>query len=139
MPDLQPNPEESAEARRAAPWIRQRDQAGLLGLFASLLVMMAAYWLYHGGHRGQLVDIDRAEPLTAPYLVDINRADWPEIIQLPGLGETLAQRIVTDRVTNGEFRSVDELQRVQGIGRRTLERLRPYLLPIPQDTDWAAR
>jgi competence protein ComEA len=139
MSDSPPKPEQPLEARRDAPWIGQRDQASLLGLFASLLVMMAAFWIYHGGHRGQLVDIDRAEPLTAPYLVDINRADWPEMIQLPGLGETLARRIVTDRVTHGEFRNIDELQRVEGIGRRTLERLRPYLLPIPQDTDWAAQ
>ena len=64
-------------------------------------------------------------------------AEWPEIIQLPGLGKTLAQRILNDRELNGEFRELEDLQRVSGIGPRTLERIRPFLLPIPKDTDWA--
>lgn len=102
-----------------------------------MLTLMASYWLYRGGHRGQLIDIDRAAPLSASYQVDINHADWPEIIQLPGLGQTLAQRIVSDRRQNGPFQRIEDLQRVTGIGQRTLERLRPYLLPIPQETDWA--
>jgi competence protein ComEA len=96
---------------------------------------LACYWVYLGGHRGQLIEIDRAEPLTAKYLVDINRADWPEMVQLPGLGETLARRIISDRQANGPFQDLDDLDRVDGIGLRTLERIRPYLLPIPQDTN----
>lgn len=119
-------------------WIQPRDQAGVCALAASALVLIACYWLYRGGHRGALVEIDRAPPLQAKFLVDINQAEWSEIIQLPGLGEVLAQRIVTDRQDNGPFRDVKELTRVDGIGRKTLEKLRPYLLPIPKDTDWAA-
>ncbi|WP_197530961.1 ComEA family DNA-binding protein [Bythopirellula polymerisocia] len=119
------------------PWIRPRDQTSLLALVTSLLVMMASYWLYHGGHEGKLIDIDRADPLEARFLVDINRADWPEMIQLPGLGETMARRIISDRQQRGPFHSVEQLDRVNGIGPRTMERLRPYLMPIPVDTDWA--
>lgn len=121
------------------PWIKARDQASLLGLVASLLLMMACYWIYQGGHKGQLIDIDRADPLKASYRVDINQAKWPELLQLPGLGETLARRIVSDRLQQGPFESVEELDRVNGIGPRTMERLRPYLIPIPVDTDWATK
>ena len=106
-------------------------------LVGSCLLALACHWIYLGGHRGRLIEIDRAEPLTAKYLVDINRADWPEMLQLPGVGETLARRIISDRRTNGPFRGIEDLDRVDGIGLRTLERMRPYLLPIPQDTDWA--
>ena len=119
------------------PWITLRDQGSLLALAASLLVLMACYWVYRGGQRGALVMIDRAPPLQAHFQVDINRADWPEMIQLPAIGETLARRVITERNTNGPFRDLDELTRVRGIGLRTLERIRPYLLPIPKDTDWA--
>ena len=97
-----------------------------------------SYWFTLGGHRGQLIEIDRASPLEAKFLVDVNEATWPEIIQLPGLGEVLAQRVVADRTSNGPFRNVDELTRVDGIGVKTLEKIRPFLMPIPQDTDWAA-
>lgn len=51
---------------------------------------------------------------------------------LPGLGETLAKRIVASRESEGPFRDHDDLRRVRGIGPRTLERIRPYLLPIPE-------
>jgi competence protein ComEA len=118
-------------------WITPSQLQSLLVLVSCCLVLMAGYWFYLGGHRGQLIEIDRADPLTAKYEVDINRADWPEMVQLPGLGETLARRIITDRQQRGPFRDIDDLDRVDGIGLRTLERIRPYLIPIPDDADWA--
>jgi competence protein ComEA len=118
-------------------WITHSQLQSLLVLVSSCLVLMAGYWFYLGGHRGQLIEIDRADPLTAKYEVDINRADWPEMVQLPGLGETLARRIIADRQEHGPFRDIDDLNRVDGIGLRTLERIRPYLMPIPDVADWA--
>ena len=100
--------------------------------------MMVSFWAYRGGHRGELIHIDRAQPLTAKYQVDVNRADWPELIQLPGIGETLARRMILERTENGPFQNLDEVTRVNGIGLRTLDKMRPYLLPIPKDADWAA-
>ncbi len=84
-----------------------------------------------------MIEIERATPRQAKFLVDMNRADWPEILQLPGLGETLAQRVLAERQDHGPFLDVDDLVRVNGIGPKTLDKLRPYLLPIPKDTDWA--
>ncbi len=135
--EKRPNDEPRAE-KHSRPWITLRDQGSLLALAASLLVLMGCYWLYRGGQRGELIQIDRASPLQARFQVDINRADWPEMIQLPGIGETLARRVIVERTENGPFLDLDELTRVFGIGPRTLERVRPYLLPIPKDTDWAA-
>jgi competence protein ComEA len=92
---------------------------------------MGVYWFVQGGHRGELIEIDRAEPLAARFLVDINSAQWPELAELPDVGETLARRIVESRTATGPFGDHDDLLRVNGIGPRTLERLRPYLLPMP--------
>jgi competence protein ComEA len=92
---------------------------------------MAIYWIVQGGHRGGLIEIDRAESLTAKYQVDINKADWPELAELPEIGPTLARRIVDSRMDEGPFVDHDDLRRVRGIGPVTLERLRPYLLPMP--------
>jgi len=138
MRKTQPSAGKSPEKKWARPWITVRDQGSLWVLAASLLVMTWSYWWYHGGQQGSLIDIDRASPLEARFQVDINRADWPEIIQLPGLGETLARRVLSERQENGPFRDLEDLVRVHGIGPKTLERIRPYLLPIPKDTDWAA-
>ena len=55
------------------------------------------------------------------------------MLQLPGIGETLARRIVESRRSEGRFFEADDLQRVQGIGPKTLQRVRPYLGQLPGD------
>ena len=119
-----------------SPWqplLRRGEQAVLAGIVAISLLSMLCAWIYQGGQRGKLIEIDRASPVEIPYLVDINRATWPEIAQLPDIGETLAKRIVESRDADGPFRDHDDLRRVRGIGPKTLERMRPYLLPMPND------
>src|SRR5882757_934766 len=119
------------------PVLRRMDQVAVATLVALSLVGMGVYWVVQGGPRGELIEIDRAEPLRARYLVDINKAEWPEFAELPDIGETLAQRIVDSRKTAGGFRDHDDLRRVRGIGPRTLEKLKPYLLPMPDQEDVA--
>ena len=112
------------------PLLTLGDQVAT-AVFASLaLVFMASSWLASGGLRGGLVDIDAAEPLEATFQTDINSADWTELMQLPEIGEALAKRIVESRAKEGRFTSHDDLDRVRGIGPKTLERIRPFLRPI---------
>lgn len=119
------------------PLLKRLDQSAAAAIIAMSLVAMGIYWLALGGHRGELIEIDRAEPLTARYLVDINKAEWPEFAELPDVGETLARRIVESRTAVGPFGDHEDLRRVRGIGPRTLEKLRPYLLPMPDQQDVA--
>ena len=60
------------------------------------------------------------------FPVNINTASKKELDALPGIGETLAQRIIDYRSANGPFSTVDELTKVKGIGAKTLEKLKPY-------------
>ena len=71
--------------------------------------------------------------------MDINSADWPELLQLPGIGETLAHRIVESRQSRGPFADNDDLRRVRGIGPKTLEQIRPYLRPMPDSKSVAGK
>ena len=135
QPERASMPGSSATAR--LPLVRRVDQAVVASLVFAALAGMAAYWFVHGGHRGQLIEIDRAEPLEARYLVDINAAQWPELAELPEIGETLARRIVESRLEEGAYFDHEELLRVNGIGPLTLEKLRPYLLPMPDQDDVA--
>jgi competence protein ComEA len=119
------------------PVLRRMNQATVAVLIVCALAGMGLYWFVAGGPTGKLIEIDRAEPLTARFLVDINSADWPEFAELPDVGETLARRIVESRATNGRFADHDDLLRVRGIGKRTLEKLKPYLMPMPDQQDVA--
>lgn len=59
--------------------------------------------------------------------VSINSGGQADLESLPGIGPALAGRILAYRQANGPFRTIDELDRVKGIGPKTLEKLRPYL------------
>ena len=119
--------------------LRPRDRTSILALVGCGLVLLAVMWVKQGGLQGNLVEIDRAPPLIAKFQVDVNRADWPELVQLPGIGLVLAQKWIAERERHGPFRTLEELSRIDGIGPRTLERLRPYLSPIPKDSAVVAR
>jgi len=128
---------QSGKDREPRPLLRRVDQAAVASLVLLALAGMGVYWFVQGGHRGAVIEIDRAEPLTARYLVDINAAEWPELAELPEIGETLARRIVESRGDAGPYGDHEDLLRVNGIGPRTLEKLRPYLLPMPGQEDVA--
>lgn len=66
----------------------------------------------------------RAKP---SLLLNINSATAEELETLPKIGPQMAQRIIDYRKTHGDFASVDALQNVNGIGKKTLEKLRPFI------------
>ena len=113
------------------PLLRRADQVVVGTALGVALAAMAAYWLLYGGHRGELIEIDRAAPRDPQFIVDLNQADWPELTVLPDVGEVLAKRIVASREAIRPFRDHADLMRVNGVGPRTLERITPYLLPMP--------
>ncbi len=60
-------------------------------------------------------------------LLNINTATADQLQQLPGIGPTLAQRILEYRQLNGPFSSVAELVNVSGIGESKLESILEYI------------
>lgn len=67
------------------------------------------------------------------FSLNINRASVAELMELPGIGPALAERIVRYRFLHGPFRTVEELLEVRGIGPQILERLRQrvHVCPLP--------
>lgn len=62
-----------------------------------------------------------AEPIEAP--VNLNAATEVELRTLPGIGPTLAARIVTSRALEGLFTSPEDLRRVQGVTPKLIAKL----------------
>ena len=105
--------------RRADGWI----------LLLALLARLVFGVLFRFMHRTEeLFPIKRIETLSAEScFIDINSADAPLLSTLPGIGETLAERIVEYREQNGPFASVDQLADVPGIGDGKIAALRMFV------------
>ncbi|MCX6640372.1 MAG: helix-hairpin-helix domain-containing protein [bacterium] len=58
-------------------------------------------------------------------LININTADQSELESLPGIGPTLAKRIMEFRTERGKFRKVEDLLGVSGIGPKKFEQIKP--------------
>jgi len=61
-------------------------------------------------------------------VVNVNVADADQLALLPGVGPARAQAILEYRKTKGPFKKLEDLMEVQGIGKRALERLRPFVV-----------
>lgn len=60
--------------------------------------------------------------------IDLNTATVQQLMNLPGIGPSLADRIVQDREAHGLFGSVSDLARIRGIKGKTIEKLMPYVV-----------
>jgi competence protein ComEA len=69
----------------------------------------------------------KAVRALSPSSININTATKDDLMQLPGIGESYAERIILDREDHGSYTSVDDLMRVKGIGKKTMERIRPFV------------
>ena len=107
------------------PWIRQ-ERIALTGLGAAALCVMGMFWIASSlpaGAVGGSADSWTAQ-LSLAQRVPVNSADVSHLRRLPGIGQTLAERLVEVRETSGAFHRIEDLERVPGIGpakRRALE------------------
>ena len=122
------NTHQRREASLSPALLRPDIQLGLqfISVFA-LLCFAALGWLFSDDSRSTL-----AAPETVARLrIDLNRASAQELSLLPGIGQTMAERILADRHLRGGFRSVAELARVHGIGQRTVAEIQPFCVATP--------
>ncbi len=70
-------------------------------------------------------------PESIKLKIDLNRAEWYEFIILPGIGEKRAKAIVEYRKSKGAFRTIDQLSEVNGIGKKTVKRIKDLIYLVP--------
>jgi competence protein ComEA len=119
--------------------VLQRSSIAVL----AMIVAGLSLWALAGFERERVAAVPPVEPapgrLTprpSPQAIralrdgarlDPNSASAADLELLPGIGPSLALRIVLDRTEHGRFHTLDELLRVRGIGPATLAKLRPLL------------
>lgn len=78
------------------------------------------------------VEIETAGALAsaatnAPQKINVNFASRTGLEAVPGIGPTLAMRVIERRTQVGLFSEVEDLESVEGIGPASLEKLRPFV------------
>ena len=122
--DRDPSP---CHSDRWRPLLRRADQVTVAVLITACFIAVVLHWIWHLAFGASLIRIDEAPRLDVRFQVQVNEADWPELTLLPKIGETLARRIVEHREQFGPFESVEDLEKVNGIGPKTIRRIRPYV------------
>lgn len=117
---------ESHESRWR-PLLCRADQITVAVLVVACLTAILLHWIWHLAIGASLIEIEQAPPLRLDFKIQVNQADWPELLLLPRIGEVRAKRIVEYRKRHGAFSSVEQLQRVNGIGPKTVRRIKPFV------------
>ena len=63
---------------------------------------------------------------TTYQIININKASLDELITLPGIGNSIAEKIITYR-TNNKFNSIDDIKNVSGIGDAKFNKIKKYI------------
>lgn len=66
-------------------------------------------------------------PTSDADLININTASLEELDSLPGIGPTIAQRIIDYREENGAFEVIEDIMNVSGIGPSTFEQIKDLI------------
>jgi competence protein ComEA len=143
MPGKSSDAHQTPPARQPGPGDRSADSTGnessssvgariLTACLVGALIVLTLQWWRLTTERPARLPWTHGETFEQLFQVDVNKGTWVEWMQLEGIGETMAHRIVADREANGPFRSIGDLQRVDGIGPVTLDRIRGTLT-ISQD------
>lgn len=135
VPDQTKAPSSASETPAASSsksddaWLglRRGDQLFVGVCVIVALLLLTAFTFRLNGWGQAPIEIDRLPARRYDYQLDVNLASWFEWTLLEGIGEKIARRIVADREQNGPFTSIEDVQRVPGIGPKTWEQIRPWL------------
>lgn len=108
-------------------WLLRDDRLFIAASLTLGLSLLFYHWVRLSRWGAEPIEIDRLLERRANYRIDINHATKYELAELDGIGPALALRIVEDREKNGPFKSPEEIIRVNGIGPKIFEKLKPHL------------
>jgi comEA protein len=70
--------------------------------------------------------IDSSQPDRAD-MININTAGTSELVKLPGIGPSIAERIINHRSEHGAFQRIEDIMNVRGIGRTRFDQIKHLL------------
>jgi competence protein ComEA len=61
-------------------------------------------------------------------MININTAGVKEIMKLPGIGKKKAEAVIAFRQDNGGFEDINDLKKIDGIGKKTFEKIKEHIV-----------
>lgn len=113
------------------PPTQLRDARRFAGAIIALLAIAAVAASLH---------TESAPPPNLALRIDLNTADAAQLTLLPDIGPARARAIIADREAHGPFEAIADLDRVPGIGARTVDGLAAHATapsapnPVPRLT-----
>lgn len=107
-------------------WLTNRDQWLVVIVSVIVVILLAVKWQRLRYVDRSAIIVERASD-DIGYRIDLNSATWVELTQLRDVGPVTAKKIVSNRDELGPFSSIDDLQRVKGVGPKTVEKNRRWL------------
>lgn len=63
----------------------------------------------------------------ATFSVSLNQGTLEDLMRLPGIGESLAKRIIDYRTTFGFFQKIEDVMRIKGIKQGLFDKIKAYI------------
>jgi len=64
---------------------------------------------------------------TVATVVNINTASAKELTKIPGIGKVTANRIIAYREKHGQFKQLEDIQKIKGIGSKTFAKIKDLI------------
>ena len=104
--------------------LSRREFVVLCMLFSTFIAGVCVKFVIDNHLASGEIKVIRQDPEELSLLLDVNTAEWYELLPLPQIGEKRAKAIVEYREEHGPFRDVDELLNVRLITPKVLETIR---------------
>ena len=69
-----------------------------------------------------------AEKSDSKFPININQATAKELSALPGIAKKKAEAIIAYREKNGKFSTIEDIKKVEGIGKDTLDKIKDHIV-----------
>ena len=104
----------------------------LIGVLAIVACLVAGVAVQAQDQMSTSTKKPAAPTATAP--LNINTATAPQLETLPGIGPAVAARILEYRQKNGNFKKIEELMNVKGIGEKSFLKIKALVTVAPSKT-----